>query len=197
MHSGYNLTLNPLPCFSFCPTDKKFVTCSDDSLVKIWDFHSCTEERAMRGHGAEVKCCDWHPQKGLIVSGSKDTQQPIKLWDPRVGQSLTTLYVTFGFEIIWMVDFYGNPDCGNIVNIFCSLAVELLISTVCLRFTNRVSVIPTEITVFKVNVTPSFLKFDLILSCHLNFLFVSALLVLSYRITRIICFHYSTNFDRF
>ena len=49
----------------------------------------------MRGHGAEVKCCDWHPQKGLIVSGSKDTQQPIKLWDPRVGQSLTTLYVTF------------------------------------------------------------------------------------------------------
>ena len=80
-------------CFSFCPTDKKFVTCSDDSLVKIWDFYSCTEERAMRGHGAEVKCCDWHPQKGLIVSGSKDTQQPIKLWDPRVGQSLTTLYV--------------------------------------------------------------------------------------------------------
>ncbi|XP_063682127.1 pre-mRNA 3' end processing protein WDR33-like isoform X2 [Bolinopsis microptera] len=78
---------------SFCPTDKKFVTCSDDSLVKIWDFHSCTEERAMRGHGAEVKCCDWHPQKGLIVSGSKDTQQPIKLWDPRVGQSLTTLHL--------------------------------------------------------------------------------------------------------
>jgi polyadenylation factor subunit 2 len=33
-----------------------------------------------------VKCVDWHPQKGIIVSGSKDSQQPIKLWDPKTGQ---------------------------------------------------------------------------------------------------------------
>ena len=43
------------------------------------------------GHGADVKCVDWHPQKGLIVSGSKDNQQPVKLWDPKTGQSLATL----------------------------------------------------------------------------------------------------------
>ena len=40
---------------SFCPTDNKFITCSDDSVVKVWDFLTCTEERAMRGHGAEVR----------------------------------------------------------------------------------------------------------------------------------------------
>ena len=63
----------------------------------------------MRGHGAEVKCCDWHPQKGLIVSGSKDTQQPIKLWDPRVGQSLTTLYVyLFCFVRLAILLIVGN-----------------------------------------------------------------------------------------
>lgn len=45
------------------------------------------------GHGADVKCVHWHPQKGLVVSGSKDNQQPIKLWDPKTGQSLATLYV--------------------------------------------------------------------------------------------------------
>lgn len=44
-----------------------------------------------QGHGADVKCVDWHPQKGLIVSGSKDTQQPVKLWDPRTGSSLATM----------------------------------------------------------------------------------------------------------
>jgi polyadenylation factor subunit 2 len=45
------------------------------------------------GHGADVKCVHWHPQKGLIISGSKDNQQPVKLWDPKTGQSLATLYV--------------------------------------------------------------------------------------------------------
>lgn len=43
------------------------------------------------GHGADVKCVDWHPTKSLVVSGSKDSQQPIKLWDPRTGYALTTL----------------------------------------------------------------------------------------------------------
>ena len=43
------------------------------------------------GHGADVKCLDWHPHKSLLVSGSKDNQQPIKLWDPRTGSGLATL----------------------------------------------------------------------------------------------------------
>lgn len=45
------------------------------------------------GHGADVKCVDWHPQKSLVASGSKDTQQPLKLWDPRMGESLATMSV--------------------------------------------------------------------------------------------------------
>lgn len=82
----------PLRGISFCPTDTKFVTCSDDGTVRIWDFLRCTEEKILRGHGADVKCVAWHPQKSLIVSGSKDSQQPIKLWDPKSGQSLATLH---------------------------------------------------------------------------------------------------------
>ncbi|MEE6516581.1 hypothetical protein FKM82_026149 [Ascaphus truei] len=77
---------------SFSPTDNKFATCSDDGTVRIWDFMRCHEERILRGHGADVKCVDWHPTKGLLVSGSKDSQQPIKFWDPKNGQSLATLH---------------------------------------------------------------------------------------------------------
>ncbi|KAK5889684.1 hypothetical protein CesoFtcFv8_015667 [Champsocephalus esox] len=77
---------------SFSPTDNKFATCSDDGTVRIWDFMRCHEERILRGHGADVKCVDWHPSKGLVVSGSKDSQQPIKFWDPKTGQSLATLH---------------------------------------------------------------------------------------------------------
>lgn len=43
------------------------------------------------GHGSDVKCVDWHPQKSLLASGSKDNQQPIKLWDPKAGTSLATM----------------------------------------------------------------------------------------------------------
>ena len=35
--------------FSFCPTDAKFTTCSDDGTVRIWDFFQCQEERVLRG----------------------------------------------------------------------------------------------------------------------------------------------------
>ena len=83
---------DPLRAVSFCPTDSKFATCSDDGTVRIWDFLTCTEERVMRGHGADVKGVDWHPSKALVVSGSKDSQQPIKLWDPKTGNSLATLH---------------------------------------------------------------------------------------------------------
>lgn len=60
--------------------------------MRVWDFLSCREERVLRGHGADVKGVDWHPTKALLVSGSKDSQQPIKLWDPRSGTSLATLH---------------------------------------------------------------------------------------------------------
>ena len=49
------------------------------------------EERQLTGHGWDVKCIDWHPTKGLIASGSKDNLA--KLWDPRSGDVLTTLYI--------------------------------------------------------------------------------------------------------
>lgn len=37
---------------SFCPTDSKFATCSDDGTVRIWDFMRCHEEKILRGMSA-------------------------------------------------------------------------------------------------------------------------------------------------
>ena len=58
--------------------------------MRIWDWEYYKEERALTGHGWDVKTVEWHPYKSLIVSGSKDNL--IKLWDPRTGNSLSTLY---------------------------------------------------------------------------------------------------------
>ncbi|VDD79237.1 unnamed protein product [Mesocestoides corti] len=83
----------PIRGVSFSQFDSKFVTCSDDATVRIWDFFRCYEERALRGHGSDVRSVAWHPYKSLIISGSKDAQQPIKLWEPKTGESVATLYV--------------------------------------------------------------------------------------------------------
>lgn len=74
----------------FCPNDSKFVTASDDTTIKIWDFTRAEAESTIKGHGWDVKCVDWHPTKGLLLSGSKDHQ--VKLWDPRSGKCLTTMH---------------------------------------------------------------------------------------------------------
>lgn len=52
------------PFSSWCPTDVKLATGSDDATARVWDFARCVEERVLRGHGADVRSVDWHPTKG-------------------------------------------------------------------------------------------------------------------------------------
>jgi len=84
---GHNEAIRDI---SFCRTDHKFATCSDDCTIKIWDFALCKEENALTGHGWDVRCLAWHPQNSLIVSGSKDND--IKIWDAKSGQRIATLH---------------------------------------------------------------------------------------------------------
>ena len=45
----------PVRGVSFAPTDLKFCTGGDDTLVKVWDFARAEEECSMIGHGSDVK----------------------------------------------------------------------------------------------------------------------------------------------
>jgi polyadenylation factor subunit 2 len=72
------------------PSDTKFLSASDDTTLKIFDFTARACDTVLSGHNWDVKSCDWHPTKGLLVSGSKDHQ--VKFWDPRTGRCLTTLH---------------------------------------------------------------------------------------------------------
>lgn len=78
-----------------------FVTCKEETVLngskhilnKNLTYHNHLFSNIFVGHGSDVKCVDWHPFKSLIVSGSKDSQQPIILWDPRLygSKKITTL----------------------------------------------------------------------------------------------------------
>ena len=71
---------------SFSLSSMKFVSCSDDRTAKVFDFATNQQEIVFEGHGSDVKTCDWHPQKSLIVTGSKDNY--VKLWDPKSGKEV-------------------------------------------------------------------------------------------------------------
>lgn len=75
-------------CFS--PQGAKFCTASDDGTIKIFDFREAREERALTGHGWDVRVAQWHKRYALIASGGKDNL--IKLWDPRSKEN-TTLHI--------------------------------------------------------------------------------------------------------
>lgn len=75
---------------AWSPSDAKFLSASDDTTLKIFDFTARLCDTTLSGHNWDVKSCDWHPTKGLLVSGSKDHQ--VKFWDPRTGRCLTTLH---------------------------------------------------------------------------------------------------------
>jgi polyadenylation factor subunit 2 len=75
---------------SFAPGDSKFVSCSDDVKIKIWDFKRGEQEQLLEGHGWDVKSVSWHPYRSLIVSGSKDNL--VKVWDAKSGKNVATMY---------------------------------------------------------------------------------------------------------
>lgn len=57
------MNINKLNCdrnyvvFSFSPSDTKFVTCSDDGTLRIWDFFRYQEERVLRGKYSLFAIC--------------------------------------------------------------------------------------------------------------------------------------------
>ncbi|PQE10748.1 polyadenylation factor subunit 2 protein [Rutstroemia sp. NJR-2017a BBW] len=101
---------DPIRDLAFSPNDSKFVTASDDSTLKIFDFAGGVEESTLTGHGWDAKSVDWHPTKGLLVSGSKD--HLVKLWDPHPATApAQTIHpahkITYAHEFaIWSLDWH-------------------------------------------------------------------------------------------
>eukprot|EP00191_Tetraselmis_sp_GSL018_P015311 CAMPEP_0177593176 /NCGR_PEP_ID=MMETSP0419_2-20121207/8992_1 /TAXON_ID=582737 /ORGANISM="Tetraselmis sp., Strain GSL018" /LENGTH=438 /DNA_ID=CAMNT_0019084169 /DNA_START=152 /DNA_END=1465 /DNA_ORIENTATION=- len=91
---------------TFSPSDLKFATCSDDSLVKVWDFGLCQTVTTLSGHGGDVRTVDWHPRQRLLASGSKDGL--VKLWDASMPGALTSLHGHKGMVMMARWNQNGN-----------------------------------------------------------------------------------------
>jgi WD40 repeat protein len=56
----------------------------------MWAAGRDKPEQVFLGHQSDVKCVDWHPQRALIASGSRDAS--IRLWDPKMGKCIRYIF---------------------------------------------------------------------------------------------------------
>ncbi|EGR27673.1 WD repeat protein, partial [Ichthyophthirius multifiliis] len=70
------------------PNDKKIVIAGEKEL-HILDVDSAKKEIDLENVSREITSCDWNPQKALILS--TDDSYKIRLWDPRVFESLAEI----------------------------------------------------------------------------------------------------------
>lgn len=74
--------------FDCCFTDATHgYTGGLDTLLKWYDFNT-SEKKVLGFHAAPIKCVEFCPELGLLVSGSWDQQ--VKVWDPRQKKCLGT-----------------------------------------------------------------------------------------------------------
>jgi len=57
---------------------ERLVTCSKDSLVKIWNLRTKSCEKTLAGHVGSIECVLWSGE-GILYSASRD--RTIKVWD--------------------------------------------------------------------------------------------------------------------
>lgn len=77
---------------TFAPLSTKFASGSDDGSLAVWDFETTHEVSRWKSIGADVKCCAWHPKTSLLVCGTRDMQQPMRMYDARSTELVGTLY---------------------------------------------------------------------------------------------------------
>jgi WD40 repeat protein len=71
------------------PYGARFVTCSDDSLVKVWSLDGCDLVHELAGHEVGVNDVHFSPDGQQIASGSEDGT--IRVWDAETGEQTQTL----------------------------------------------------------------------------------------------------------
>ncbi|CCW71251.1 unnamed protein product [Phytomonas sp. Hart1] len=106
-------------CCSFSPDGGKFVSCSRDRSVRVWNMSDKKNTVMKGGHNGYVLSCNYSPKGNLVVSSADD--RSIKLWNTKSNSKLSTLK---GHEDkVYCVQF--NPTGEYIVSGSCDNTVRV------------------------------------------------------------------------
>ncbi|KAB2849879.1 MAG: protein kinase [Hyphomicrobiaceae bacterium] len=74
---------------AFLPDGKRFVSSSQDNLMKLWEVSHSRESRIFKGHRSLIRGLAVSPDGKLAATGSTDST--IKIWNLETGQEIRTL----------------------------------------------------------------------------------------------------------
>lgn len=74
-------------CCLFAPNDSgRMCSGAGDSTARIWDCHTSTPYKTLKGHTSWVLCVAYSPCGSMIASGSMDNT--VRLWDAETGEAI-------------------------------------------------------------------------------------------------------------
>ncbi|KZP12348.1 WD40 repeat-like protein [Athelia psychrophila] len=83
---GHSFTVNSV---TFSPDDRKILSASSDTTLRLWDTVSGAHLNTLKGHTLAIESASFSPDGTGIASGSQD--HTVRLWDAVSGAHLKTL----------------------------------------------------------------------------------------------------------
>src|SRR5438552_3242178 len=74
---------------AWSPDGDILASCGDDSTVRLWDWKTGDQVRALREHKDSVNCVAWSPAGKTLATGSDDNT--VRLWDTNSDKSVGSL----------------------------------------------------------------------------------------------------------
>ena len=83
------VSLDHVGAVAFAPDNRQIVASIDSTIATIWDAHSGTRKRDLRGHAGDISALAFFPDSGRIASAGWDGS--VKVWEPGFGRRTLTL----------------------------------------------------------------------------------------------------------
>lgn len=98
--------LENVKSFSWSPSCKNLISCSDDKTIRIWEYESCQEVHKLIGHTDSVLSVFWSLDGNNIISSSCD--KTIKIWDTSTSDVIREIHTAFDDSDTLAVSFEGK-----------------------------------------------------------------------------------------
>lgn len=102
---------HPFECFAFSTHGAFAGACTIDQVVRVWDIGKADPPRILKGHGGQIRACEFSIDGELLATGGDDNT--VKIWNPQRPDSKSQ-FVEINCRQ-WALDPIMSPDGSTLV----------------------------------------------------------------------------------